>query len=151
MRGFWLFVHNLSYCLWIGAGIATMLAGVAAKRLAPADRLLVYRITARIQSGLVGPGVVGTLLSGILLMMPYMKSGAAPNWMYQMMSLGLLGGLIQFTLAVSTAARLGRLELDPRGELPEVFHSLRKRLIWTATIGGGLALLSLAAATIGRF
>lgn len=151
MRGFWLFVHNLGYSFWIGAGVATMVAGIVSKRLAPADRLLVYRVTSTIQRLLVGPGVVLTLLSGFLLLMPYMKSGDSPRWIYEMLGLGLVGGLVHITLAVPTAARLGSLQLDPRGELPEAFHGLRKRLIWTATIGGGMGLLALLAATVGRF
>lgn len=151
MRGFWLFVHNLGYSLWLGAGIATMLAGIAAKRFAPADRLSVYRVTAAIWRGLVGPGAMATLLSGIILAMQWMKSGAAPGWMNAMMGLGLVGALAAIATAMPTAARLGRLTLDPRGELPESFLALRRRLIWTATISGAFGLLALAVSTIGRF
>ena len=39
MRGFWLLVHVLGFTLWLGAGIATMIAGLTAKRFAPAERL----------------------------------------------------------------------------------------------------------------
>jgi hypothetical protein len=151
MRGFWLLVHNLGYSLWLGAGIATMVAGVAAKRMAPGDRLSVYRVTAVIWRVLVGPGALFTLVSGLILAMQWMKSGAAPSWMNAMMGLGLLGALVAIGLAMPTAARLGRLELDPRGDLPEQFPTLRKRLIWTATVGGGLGIAALIVATVGRF
>jgi len=151
MRGFWLFVHNLGYSLWLGGGIATMVAGIAAKHFAPADRLSVYRVTGAVWRGLVGPGAMATLLSGVILAMQWMKSGAAPGWMNAMMGLGLLGALAAIGTAMPTAARLGRLALDPRGELPESFPGLRRRLVWTATISGGLGLLALAVSTIGRY
>jgi hypothetical protein len=68
-----------------------------------------------------------------------------------MMGLGLVGALVAVTLAMPAASRMSQLELDPRGELPEHFASLRKRLIWTATIAGGFGLLSLWVSTVGRF
>jgi hypothetical protein len=67
-----------------------------------------------------------------------------------MMTAGLLGAIAAIAISVPTAARLGRLELDPRGELPEAFYSLRKRQILAASIAGGLGLLALLAATIFR-
>ena len=39
MRGFWLLVHVLGFTLWLGGGIATMVAGVTAKRMGAAERL----------------------------------------------------------------------------------------------------------------
>jgi hypothetical protein len=43
---------------------------------------------------------------------------------------------------------MGRLELDPRGELPESFAGLRKRQAIFATIAGSFALLALLASTV---
>lgn len=150
MRGFWLFVHNLGYALWLGAGIAMMVSGVTAKRFAPAERLAVYRVGGAVWRALIGPGAMATLLSGLILAMQWMKSGAAPGWMNAMMGIGLVGGLVAVTMAMPAATRLGRLELDPRGELPESFAGLRKRLVWTATIAGGMGLLALWVSTVGR-
>jgi len=39
LRGFWLLVHVLGFTLWLGGGIATMVAGVSAKGFAAAERL----------------------------------------------------------------------------------------------------------------
>jgi hypothetical protein len=150
MRGFWLFVHNLGYSLWLGAGIAMMVSGVTAKRFAPAERLAVYRVGGAVWRALIGPGAMATLLSGLILAMRWMKSGAAPGWMNAMMGIGLVGGLVAVTMAMPAATRLARLELDPRGELPESFAGLRKRLVWTATIAGGMGLLALWVSTVGR-
>lgn len=150
MHWFWVFVHLLGMSLWLGAGIASMVLGIAAKRFAPDHRLSAYQLTSAIQRVLLGPGAVAVVLSGILLSMPYMKEGTVPGWMMVMMTSGILAALIAMGVSVPTAARLGRLSLDPRGELPEHFHGLRMRLVWSSSIAGGLALLALAAGTFLR-
>ena len=45
---------------------------------------------------------------------------------------------------------LGRLELDPRGELPEAFANLRRRQAVFATLAGTFALLALITGTVFR-
>lgn len=150
MRGFWVFVHVLGYVLWLGGGLATMVLGVAAKQFAPDHRLSAYRLTSAIQRILLGPGAVAVVLSGILLSMPYMKEGTVPGWLMLMMTSGILGALIAIGVTVPTAARLGRLQTDPRGELPESFSGLRKRLVVTATVAGVLGLIALVAGTVLR-
>lgn len=150
MRGLWLFIHAIGFTLWLGGGIATMMAGVTAKRFAPAERLAAYRLIGNVQRLLVGPGALAVVLSGIVLAMPYMRQGAMPGWLNLMMGAGLLGALAAVAISVPTAARLARLELDPRGELPEAFPGLRKRQIWAASVAGGLGLVALFAATVLR-
>lgn len=148
MHGFWLLVHLLGVILWLGGGIATMVLGVAAKQFAPDHRLSAYQLTSAIQRLLLGPGAVAVVLSGIALSMAFMKEGTVPGWLMLMMTTGILAALIAIGVAVPTAARLGRLDLDPRGELPEHFQSLRMRLVWSSSIAGALALIALAAGTL---
>jgi len=153
MRGFWLLVHVLGFTLWLGGGIATMVAGVSAKSFAPAERLKAYRLIGAIQRLLVGPGAAGVVISGVMLVLsfgPYMRSGDMPVWLNVMMGAGILGAIAAMTISVPTAARLARLEVDARGELPEAFQGLRKRQIMAATISGSLGLIALFAATLGR-
>src|SRR5256886_16435742 len=111
MRGFWLLVHVLGFTLWLGGGIATMVAGLSAKSFAPAERLSAYRLIGAIQRILVGPGAMAVLLSGLVLSMPYMKHGAVPGWMGVMMIAGILGAFGAVTISVPTAAKLARLEI----------------------------------------
>ncbi|HUK22361.1 MAG TPA: hypothetical protein VLV45_12520 [Gemmatimonadales bacterium] len=154
MYGLWLLIHFLGFTLWLGGGIATMVAGVNAKRYAPAERLKAYRLIGAIQRLLVGPGAVGVVLSGVLLLLsgPYMHSGGdVPAWLNVMMGAGLLGAIAAVTISMPTATRLARLEVDPRGEMPERFHALRKRQIIAATVAGSLGLIALFAATLGRY
>jgi len=150
MRGLWLLLHLLGFTLWLGGGIATMVVGVTAKSFAPDQRLAAYRVTSAVQRILVGPGVAAVLLSGIVLSMPFMKAGTVPDWLILMVFVGLVGGMISLVVVLPVAARLGGLELDPRGELPESFAALRRRLVVGASIGGGLGLVALVAGTVMR-
>jgi len=108
-------------------------------------------VASAIQRLLVGPGAVAVVLSGVIMSMEYMRSGTMPGWLTVMMGAGLLGALLAIGIVVPTAARLGRLQLDARGELPEAFPALRKRQIIAASVAGGLALVAMGAATVGRF
>src|SRR5581483_1224914 len=92
MRGFWMLVHVLGFTLWLGGGIATMVAGVAAKRLGAAERLAGYRLIGAVQRLLVAPGAVAVVVSGVLLSMPYMKQGDVPGWVGRVGGGGAGGG-----------------------------------------------------------
>jgi hypothetical protein len=150
MRGLWMLVHILGFTLWLGGGMATMVAGVTAKGFAPAERLKVYKAIGAVQRLLVGPGALGVILSGILLSTAFMRSGMMPGWLNLMMGAGLLGAIVAVALSVPTAARLARLEVDAAGQLPAAFAGLRKRQVITATIAGTLGLIALFAGTIAR-
>jgi hypothetical protein len=150
MHGFWLLVHVLGFTLWLGGGIATMVAGVTAKEFAPAERLKAYKLIGAIQRLLVGPGALGVALSGIMLSLTYMRTGPMPAWLNAMMGAGLLGAITAVAISVPTAARLARLQVDARGELPAAFQGLRKRQIIAATVAGSLGLVALFAGTLGR-
>lgn len=147
MRGFWLFVHFMGFIAWIGAGLAAMLAGITAKNFAPEQRLAVYRAISYFVRSLIGPGAVLVVVSGFILSAPYFKDAMVPTWLLAMQGLGMVGAIIAVAIVTPTAARLGRLEVDARGELPEAFAGLRRRQAIFATLAGILALVSLLAGT----
>jgi hypothetical protein len=150
VRGLWLFVHVMGFVAWIGGGLAVMLGGISAKYFPPDQRLAVYRVIGVVARSLIGPGAVLVALSGILLSLPYFGHATVPTWLMAMQTLGLLGAIVAVGVVTPTAARLGRLELDPRGELPESFAGLRRRQAIFATLAGVLALGALIAGTIAR-
>ena len=150
MRGFWLLVHVLGFTLWLGGGIATMVAGVTAKRMGTGERLTAYKLIGAVQRLLVAPGAIAVVLSGFILARPYMQSGQVPGWLGTMMGAGLLGAIGAVAVSVPTAAKLARLEPGPGGQLPEAFPRLRKRHILAASIAGALGLIAMFAVTIGR-
>ncbi len=150
MRGFWLFVHIIGYVAWIGGGLAVMLSGITAKYFPPDQRLAVYRIMGAVTRSLVGPGSVLVVVSGLILSVPYFQVATAPSWLMAMLAFGVLGAMVAIGIVMPTAARLARLDLDPRGELPERFAGLRRKQAIFATVAGILALAALLAGTLFR-
>jgi hypothetical protein len=150
MRGVWLFLHFLGFAAWLGGGLAMMLAGITAKHFPPEERLGVYRATSVVARNLIGPGALLVLVSGFVLSLPFFTAGSVPGWVIAMQAVGLVGAIVAIGIVTPTAARMGRLELDPRGELPEAFAGLRRRQVVFATLAGILALLALIAGTVFR-
>jgi hypothetical protein len=150
VNGFWLFVHVMGFVAWLGGGLAVMLCGITAKYFAPDQRLAVYRVMSVVSRNLIGPGAVLVVLSGIVLSVPYFKNAMVPSWLMAMQGLGLLGAIVAIAIVTPTATRLGRLQLDPRGDLPESFAGLRRRQAIFSTLAGVLALLALLAGTVFR-
>lgn len=149
MNGVWLFFHFMGFAAWLGGGLAVMLAGITAKNFSPEERLAVYRATSVVARNLIGPGALLVLLSGFVLSIPFFQ-GPMPGWLMAMQGLGLIGAIIAIGIVTPTAARMGRLQIDPRGEMPESFAGLRKRQSIFATIAGVFALLALLAGTVMR-
>lgn len=150
MRGFWLFAHVMGVVAWLGGGLAVMLSGITAKHFPPDQRLAVYRVMSVVSRNLIGPGAVLVVVSGFVLSVPYFKSSTVPGWLMAMQGLGLLGAIVAIAIVTPIAARLGRLEVDARGALPEAFTGLRRRQAIFATIAGILALLALLSGTMFR-
>jgi hypothetical protein len=150
VSGFWLFLHVIGFVAWIGGGLAVMLSGITAKYFPPEQRLAVYRIMAVITRNLVGTGAVVVVVSGFVLSVPYFKGETVPTWLMAMQVLGFMGAIVAIAIVTPTAARLGRLEVDARGELPEAFTGLRRRQAIFATVAGVFALLALVAGTVMR-
>jgi len=145
-----LFIHVIGFAAWLGGGLAVMLSGITAKHFPPDHRLAAYRIMAIVMRNLVGTGAVLVVVSGFVLSVPYFRGATVPTWLMAMQVFGFLGALVAIAIAVPTAARLGRLELDPRGELPESFAGLRRKQAIFSTLAGVLALLALVASTLFR-
>ena len=150
MRGLWLFIHVIGFVAWLGGGLAVMLSGITAKYFPPDQRLAVYRIMSVVTRNLVGTGAVLVVVSGFVLSVPYFRGATVPTWLMAMQAFGFLGAIVAIAIAVPTAARLGRLDLDPRGELPESFAGLRRKQAIFATLAGLFALLALLSGTLFR-
>ena len=150
MKGVLLFFHVLGFAAWLGGGLSAMLAGITAKSFAPAERLAVYRAVGAIGRNLIGTGAILVVVTGILLAVPYMQGGGNAAWLSGMMGFGILAALVGAFIVAPTAARLARLQVDARGELPEAFAALRKRQVIFGTVSGVLALLALLSVTVLR-
>ncbi|HKA57441.1 MAG TPA: hypothetical protein VKD28_02430 [Gemmatimonadales bacterium] len=147
---FWILVHVIGFVAWIGGGLSVMLSGITAKYFPPDQRLAVYRIMGVVTRSLVAPGSVLVVLSGLILSVPYFQGSTVPTWLMAMQVFGILGAIVVIGIVTPTAARLARLDLDPRGELPESFVGLRRKQAIFATLAGVLALAALIAGTAFR-
>src|SRR2546423_9565443 len=118
MRGFWLLVHVLGFTLWLGGGIATMVAGVTAKRLGTAERLAAYKIIGAVQRILVAPGAIAVVLSGFILARPYMEAGEVPGGLGTPKGAGVLGASGPAGVHVPAAPPMAGRQPGPGGPLP---------------------------------
>jgi hypothetical protein len=143
-----LFLHLLGFVMWMGGGIATMFAGIAAKSEDRAGLGAVARAQAAVQRIVIGPGALLTVLSG--LMLTFARGGMAGGsvWLMVMQGAGLVGALLTLFVAVPTASRLARL--DPTGPEAAYFDELRNRQKVVGMVWGVLALLALVAGVMAR-
>ena len=141
----WIFLHIIGFTLWIGGGLASMVAGIVTKREDRARLGAVVRVQAALQRLLVAPGALLTVLSGLLLTFSVtsLQGGQVgfSIWLTLMQGAGLVGALIVLLVGLPTASKLARL--DPEGPNAAYFDELRQRARIAGSIAGVLALAAL--------
>jgi hypothetical protein len=144
---FWLFLHIVGFTLWIGGGLAAMVAGIVSKSEDRGRLGAVVRVQAAMHKILVAPGALLAVLSGLMLtFLVTSLRGGDPGfnlWLVLMQGTGLVGALIVLMVGLPTAAKLARL--DPEGPNAAYFDELRQR----QRIVGGVAGIFALAALVG--
>lgn len=148
MNRLWLFLHLLGFVMWMGGGLATMFAGIAAKAETRAGLGAVVRAQSAVQRIVIAPGAILTVLSGLMLTFALAGMAGGSVWLMVMQGAGLVAALITLFVALPTAIRLGRL--DPAGAQAAYFDELRTRQKVVGMIWGVLVLLALVAGTLVR-
>jgi hypothetical protein len=147
MIQFWLFLHLLGFTMWLGGGLAVMVAGIAAKREDRAGLGAIARAQAAAHKAIIAPGAILVVLSGLIL--TFSVSGRTGElvgfsvWLVVMQGAGLVGALMVLLIGLPTAAKLARL--DPLGPGAAFFDELRQRQKIVASVSGVLALVALVA------
>jgi hypothetical protein len=147
MIRFWLFLHLLGFTMWLGGGLASMVAGIAAKREDRAGLGAIARAQAAVHKAIIAPGAILVVLSGLIL--TFSVSGRTGElvgfnvWLVVMQGTGLVGALMVLLIGLPTAAKLARL--DPLGQGAAFFDELRQRQSIVASVSGTLALVALVA------
>jgi len=145
----WLFLHFFGQILWLGAGLGSMVYGIAGKKESGAALGVIARGQVAVHKMLIGPGAFLMILSGVMLslqMYGSAMSGMAPTvWMMVMQGAGLLGALIVLAVGMPTIARLGRV--SPEGPTAALYQALRRRHVAVSMVSGTLGLLALLAAS----
>jgi hypothetical protein len=141
----WVFLHIIGFTLWIGGGLASMVAGIVSRGEERAGLGAVVRAQAAVQRMLVAPGALLTVLSGVMLTfaMTSLRGGEAgfSFWLVSMQGAGVVGALIVLLVGLPTSAKLARL--DPQGPNAGYFDELRQRQRITSSIAGVFALAAL--------
>jgi hypothetical protein len=141
----WIFLHIVGFTLWIGGGLASMVAGIVSKREERPRLGAVVRAQAAVQRILVAPGALLTVLSGVMLTfaMTSLRGGEAgfSFWLVLMQGAGLVGALIVLLVGLPTSSKLTRI--DPQGPNAGYFDELHQRQRITSSIAGVLALAAL--------
>lgn len=152
MIRFWLFVHLLGFTMWLGAGLAAMVAGIAAKREDRAVLGTIVRGQAAVQKAIIAPGALLVVLSGLILTFSVSgRTGELVGFnlaLVVMQGAGILGALLSLMVALPTAAKLGRLE--PAGPGAAYFDELRQRQKVVTSIAGALGFVALVAGSLVR-
>jgi hypothetical protein len=152
MIRFWLFLHLLGFTMWLGGGLASMVAGVAARREDRTGLGAIARSQAAVYKAILAPGAILAVLSGLIL--TFTVSGRMGElvgfnvWLLVMQGTGLVGALLVLLIGLPTAARLARL--DPEGSGARFFDELRQRQKIVASASGALALAALVAGALVR-
>jgi hypothetical protein len=149
----WLFLHLLGFTLWLGGGLASMVAGLAGKREDRAGIGALARAQAAIQKNIVAPGALLTVLSGLVLTFSVTgRTGETAGFALPLMVMqgaGLVGALITLLIGLPTASRLARF--DPSGPGAALFDELRQRQRVVASVAGVFALVALVAGAAYRY
>jgi len=141
----WVFLHIIGFTLWIGGGLAAMVAGIVSKGEDRARLGAVVRVQAAMHRILVAPGALLAVLSGLMLTFAVtsLHGGAAgfSIWLVLMQGAGIVGALIVLMVGLPTASKLARI--DPEGPNAAYFDELRTRQRVSGSLAGILALVAL--------
>ncbi len=141
----WLFLHIIGFTMWIGGGLAAMVAGIVSKGEDRASLGAVVRVQAAMHRILVAPGALLAVLSGLMLTFAVtsLHGGAAgfSLWLVLMQGAGIVGALIVLMVGLPTASKLARI--DPEGPNAAYFDELRTRQRVSGSLAGILALAAL--------
>jgi hypothetical protein len=138
--------------MWLGGGLATMVAGMAGKREDRTGLGAIARAQAAVHRALVAPGALLAVLSGLIL--TFSVSGTTGElvgfniWLLVMQGTGAVGALLVLLIGLPTAAKLSRL--DPSGPGAAYFDELRQRQRVVGSVSGTLALVALVAGAMVR-
>jgi len=148
MHGLGLFLHAAGYSVWLGASLAFMVFGPAARKAPLASWAHTWITLAKVQRALVAPAAGVATVTGILLTMALAKAqfdlGSA-TWLMVMQGTGLVAAIITVVFAtplVNRMARLAERSLE-KGEMDPAAERVRKAIALTSSISGVLMLVAL--------
>ena len=152
MRHFLLSFHVVGYILWMGGGFAAMSAGILMQQLPRQELGVAVQMQGRLMRGLILPGAVMVVLSGLILTLRLYGSATSvsgfPTALMVMQGTGLLAAGITLVVSFPAVTRLSRL--DPAGPHAPLFDALRQRARLSGIVSGALAVVALVSGVLLR-
>lgn len=150
MRGPAVLLHVLGVALWIGGALASMVVAAVSRGEEGTVRAGAARLLAAVQTRIIVPGVLLTILTGFYLAMQLGPGAADRAGIVGMMGAGILAGLLVLLIGLPTALKRARLAVpDAQGNLPPIVAALTVRQAIVSTVAGLLALAALAFVYLG--
>ena len=111
------------------------------------EKVVVYRLLARVHSMVIAPGAILTTISGLILTTNIVTAGGGDRLGTPGMAIMQVGGLIATVLVVAVGLptanrRAAIIQLDGGPDQDAILAQLRKRQIFSSTLAGILVVLS---------
>jgi hypothetical protein len=152
VRHFLLYLHVFGFILWMGGGFAAMSTGILMQQLPRQELAVAAQVQGRLMRGLILPGAVLVVLSGLILTLRLYGSATSvsgfPPALMVMQGAGLVAAAI--TLVVSFPAVTRLIRLDPVGPHAPLFDALRRRAALAGMVSGVLAVVALISGVLLR-
>jgi len=152
VRHFLLYLHVFGYVLWMGGGFAAMSTGILMQQLSRNELGVAVQVQGRLMRGLILPGAVMVVLSGLILTLRLYGSATSvsgfPTGLMVMQGTGLLAAGITLMVSFPAVTRLSRL--DPTGPHAPLFDLLRRRARTSGMVSGALGVVALVSGVLMR-
>jgi hypothetical protein len=142
-----LFLHWAGFSVWLGAQLAFMVFGPAAKRMSLESWANTWVTLAKVQRVLIAPAAATATVTGIALTMAAAQSHAldmGQAWLMVMQTTGLVAGILALVVVTPLVNRMARLAVRSleKGQQDPLAERVRSRLALAASITGALIIVA---------
>ncbi len=142
-----LFLHWAGFSVWLGAQLAFMVFGPAAKRMSLESWANTWVTLAKVQRVLIAPAAATATVTGIALTMAAAQSQAldfGQAWLMVMQTAGLIAGILALVVVTPLVNKMALVAVRSleKGQQDPIAERVRKRLALMASITGALILIA---------